>query len=235
MTEPRAPKPMDPAEHRKLRELLGTYAFGALPRTATASVRAHLDGCAACRAELAEIAPLVDDLRGIDPERVSSVPTPPADLGVRIRSAVEHERRVQHRRGRGMKVLAAAAAVVGLLVVGGLGIAIGERRDDVPAVPFEAVSVRSQLPELEAEAGIVPHTWGVEIKLQATGFRDGESYVVTVRTQDGRERPAGAFVGTGERVMNCNLNSDVLRGDAAGFTVVDGNGETVLTADLAAA
>lgn len=225
---------MDPAEHRKLRELLGTYAFGALPRTATASVRAHLDGCAACRAELAEIAPLVDDLQGIDPERVSSVPTPPADLGARIRSAVEHERREEHRRGRGLQLLAAAAAVVALLIVGGLGIVVGERRmDDGRAVPFEAVSVRSQLPDLDAEAGVVPHTWGVEIKLQATGFAAGESYLVSVRTEDGRLRPAGAFVGTGERVMNCNLNSDVLRDDAAGFTVVDASGETVLTADLA--
>lgn len=232
MTEPRAVRPMDPAEHRRLRELLGSYAFDALPRTVTASVRAHLDGCAECRAQLAEIAPLVDDLRGIDPERVSSVATPPADLGGRIRTAVAHERREQHRRGRGRQLLAAAAAVVALLVVGGVGVVVGERRGDGPPVPLEAVSVRSDVPGLSADAGIVPHTWGVEIKLEATGFRAGESYLVTVRTEDGRERPAGAFVGTGERVMNCNLNSDVLRGDAAGFTVVDAGGETVLTAEL---
>jgi anti-sigma factor ChrR (cupin superfamily) len=225
-------KPMDAAEHRRLRELLGSYAFGALPRTATASVRAHLDGCAECRAQLAEIAPLVDDLRGADPERVSTVATPPADLGARIRSAVASERRHQHRRGRGRRLLAAAAAAAALLVVGAVGVAIGERRGEGPPVPLEAVSVRSDVPGVSADAGVVPHTWGVEIKLQATGFRAGESYVVTVRTEDGRERPAGAFVGTGERVLTCNLNSDVLRGDAAGFTVVDADGETVLSAEL---
>jgi anti-sigma factor RsiW len=218
-----------------LRELLGTYAFAGLPRTATTAVRAHLDGCAACRAELAEIAPLVDDLRDIDPDRVSAVATPPPDLGERIRGAVAQDRRLRDRRGRGRRVLAAAAAVLAVLAVGAVGFAVGDRGADLPpsvAQPFEQVQVQSELAGLSADAGVVPHTWGVEIKLVATGFTPGESYAVTVRTDDGRERSAGAFVGTGEREMTCNLNSDVLRGDATGFTVVDAAGVEVLSADL---
>ena len=224
----------DEAAHRRLRELLGSYALGHLPRTQTAAVRAHLDGCAQCRAELAELAPLGDDLRGIDPERLSTVVTPPPDLGERIRAAVVDERRLRDGRVRASRLLAAAAAVAAVLAVGAIGFAVGDRRADGPPQPFEAVAVEAGA-GVVADAGIVPHTWGVEIKLVATGFTPGESYAVTVRTEDGRERSAGAFVGTGAREMRCNLNSDVLRGDAAGFTVIDAAGAVVLSAALPAA
>ncbi len=70
---------------------------------------------------------------------------------------------------------------------------------------------------MKASAGVVAHTWGVEIKLEATGLRSGSPYAVVVMTRDRRPRSAGAFVGTGDNVMNCNLNSDVLRPDATGF------------------
>ena len=225
----------DQAAHRRLRELLGSYALGHLPRTQTGAVRAHLDGCADCRAELAEIAPLADDLRGIDPERVSTLVTPPPALGERIRSAAAQERRLRDRRVRSTRLLSAAAAVAAVLAVGAVGFALGDRRDAGPPQPFEAVAVQSDVAGIDANAGIVPHTWGVEIKLVATGFAQGESYAVTVRTEDGRQRSAGAFVGTGERQMTCNLNSDVLRDDAAGFTVLDAAGAVVLSADLPAA
>jgi anti-sigma factor RsiW len=55
-------------EHRTLREQLGAYALGQLDADARVAVRAHLDGCPACRAELAEIAPLADLLRRVDPD-----------------------------------------------------------------------------------------------------------------------------------------------------------------------
>ena len=47
---------MTPDEHRTMRESLGDYAIGRLPDGEAAAVRAHLDGCAACRAELAKVA-----------------------------------------------------------------------------------------------------------------------------------------------------------------------------------
>lgn len=232
MTRRDGQRPADTPEHRRLREQLGSYALGHLPRTHTAAVRAHLDGCTACRAELAEIAPLVDDLRAIDPDRISALVTPPPALGEQIRGAVAVERSLRDRRVRSGRLLTAAAAVVAVLAVGATGFAVGDRRGGDGPQPFEAVAVTSDVAGVSADAGVVPHTWGVEIKLRATGFEVGQSYAVMVRTEDGRQRSAGAFVGTGAREMNCNLNSDVLRADAAGFTVVDARGAVVLSADL---
>ena len=42
--------------HRELREQLGSYALGHLPDGEALALRAHLDGCAACRADLADLA-----------------------------------------------------------------------------------------------------------------------------------------------------------------------------------
>ncbi len=228
---------MTPEEHRTLREMLGAFCLGHLSAAEETAVQAHLDGCSDCRRELAEIAPLADSLRFVDPQRVSVAATPDADLGQRIVAAVAVERRQREQRARGRVVLVAAAAVLGVLAVGGLGVAIGKNvaaptSETAPAVPIEAVDVTSRLAGVQASAGIVAHTWGVEIKLEAVGLASGAAYEVVMNTSDGRRRSAGAFVGTGEETMNCNLTADVLRPDAVGFDVLDETGQTVLTADL---
>lgn len=89
-----------PQDHRRLRELLGAYALGGLPEDAAAALGAHLDGCAGCRAELAEIAPLADVLRHVDADTLSELPAPPPDLGDRIRRRVGEERALVEARAR---------------------------------------------------------------------------------------------------------------------------------------
>lgn len=101
------------------------------------------------------------------------------------------------------------------------------------ANPLTVVRVRVSAARLGVNVRVrLAHTWGVEIKLEAVGLRSGASYTAVVKTTDGRRRSAGGFVGTGEVTMNCNLNSDVLRADAASFKVLENKGRTVLTGDL---
>ncbi len=239
-------------EHRLLRELLGTFALGALPEDEASGLRAHLDGCAACRAELAEIAPLAADLRGVDPDALTSVATPPIDLGDRIRGQVAaerelvqaRERRTQRRTSvrRSTRRAVAAAAVV-VLGAGALGAGTVLGRSTAPelqALPapsstapsFERVALRTAV-GLQAEtASLVPHTWGVEARFEGSGFAAGRVYRAAFRAQDGRMVPAGEFLGTGAKTLKCNMQSALLRDDATGFVVVDDAGVEVLTASL---
>jgi anti-sigma factor RsiW len=216
--------------------MLGAFALGHLSASEEADVRSHLAGCAECRRQLAEIAPVAAALRSVDPSWLSEAATTPPDLGERIVTAVASERRQRERETLRRRFMLAAAAVLAVLMVGGLGVLIGNRTATTPTagptVPIEPVALTSRVSSVEASAGVVAHTWGVEIKLEAVGLRSGASYTAVVETTDGRRRSAGAFVGTGEVTMNCNLNSDVLRPDAAAFEVLDSKGRTVLTADL---
>ena len=96
-------------DHQRLRELLGVHALGHLDPATDATVRAHLDGCAACRAELAEIAPLAGLLSGVRLDRVSSPPSPPAGLGTQIRPGRRRGERPRAGRAGGTPGRRAAA------------------------------------------------------------------------------------------------------------------------------
>lgn len=248
MTGPDAP------EHRQLRELLGAFVLGALPGDARATMRAHLDGCTTCRAELAEIAPLVEDLRAVNPDALSEVPAPPTDLGERIRSRIAQERELAQARERrdtrravarrgGRRIVAAAAAVAIVAAALGAGTLIGRSTaptsSALPApspsarIPIERVAVRSLAQDVQTdEAAIIAHTWGVEARFEGTGFVQGRIYRAAFRSTDGRLLPAGEFLGTGGEVLKCNMQSALLRSDTTGFVVTDDAGQAVLVADL---
>lgn len=143
-----------------LRESLSAYAQGQLGEPERTQLTAHLDGCAECRGELADIAPVVAGLGGVDPDHLDVTPAPPPGLGEQIVSRTLSERRGGPRRG----VLLAAAGVV-----------------------------------VDA----------------------GAPYRVVVLDDTRRQVEAGGFVGTGSTRMLCNLDSTVLRAQAAGFDVLD--------------
>jgi anti-sigma factor RsiW len=226
---------LPPDEHRILRDQLGVYVLGQSSPAEQEVLRAHLDGCALCRNDVAQLAPVAARLSGLNPTDLQALPAPQKQLRDKVLSQIadEEERdRLVHlnRRPRGLGIAAAAAgaaaAVAAAFVLG------WQLRPVPPPVPLEAVAVEVTVTEIEATAGVVPHTWGMEVKLSGTGFAPGEVYRVTVADEDGGAVPAGQFLGVGSVEMNCNLNSSVLRDDAAGFEVVDAAGTVVLRSDL---
>ena len=219
--------------HRGLREHLGVYALGHGSPAERAVVRAHLDGCARCRAELAELTPVAQRLADVDPDRLDDVPGPPPGLGdaVLARIAADGAGPVdlaarRTRRTRVAAVLAAAGIAAAAFGVGWLA------RPVPPRPPLEAVAVQVAAEGVTASADVVPHTWGVEVRLSGEGFTAGEVYRLTVRDEEGNEVPGGEFLGVGPQQLDCNLNSSVLREDAAGFAVLDASGAVVLSSTL---
>ena len=211
-----------------MREQLGWYALGHGTPEERAGVRAHLDGCAGCRAELAELAPLAARLQGVDPDRLDEQPMPPAGLGDAVLARIAAEEPLRRRRVASRRALA-AAAVMG---VAAAGFGVGWLARPVPdPLPLEPVAVQAD-PSIEVTADVVPHTWGVEVRLTGEGFTAGAVYEVVVTDEDGTAVPAGQFLGVGPAELRCNLNSSVLREDATGFQVVDADGTVVVSSEL---
>lgn len=206
--------------HQEMTELLGPAALGLLTSTEQARLDAHLLGCGDCRDELAGLTATARRLGDLDAGSALAG----GELADRALAAVTRERR---RAGRLSTVVAAAASVAVLLA----GLVTAGALDRAPDVPLEAVAVQA-MPGVRASADLVPHTWGVEIKLVAAGLADGRPYTVQVRTQTGDLVDAGAFLGTGDRTLSCNLNASVLREDAVSFAVRDAGGVEVLSAQL---
>ncbi len=235
--------------HRQLRELLGAYVLGGLPSETASGLQAHVDGCAECRAELAELGPLAHDLRHVDPDALSDLPVPPVDLGQRIRASIVEERRLGQARERGerrrharrqgtRRLLAAAAAVVVLAAAVVAGAALERTTGPAvvagpPARLVEQVELRALDERVDvASAKVVAHTWGVETVFAAAGFVDGAVYRAAFRNADGELVPAGEFLGTGQDELRCNMQSALLREDTTGFVVMDANGQEVLAVEL---
>lgn len=220
----------DQPEHRGLRESLGAYALGHLSPAEDHDVRVHLAGCAACRADLEELAPAVSALAQVR-RPVPEPAMPPPGLGQQIENLIrDEERRSRTRRtARTALISALGAAAAAAAVVIGLNLTVA---DPQPKVPLEAVQV-IETGEIQATADLINHTWGVEVQLTATGLQPGGRYEVSVLGDNGSEYPAGAFVGT-DGEIRCNLNAAVLRDQAAGFVVRDQTGEQVLSSDFSA-
>lgn len=220
--------------HGEMRERLGAYALGDDDPAERAEVQDHLEGCPACRAELAELLPLRDRLAGVHPDRLAELPVPPPGLRDAVLSRVAAEStggpEVSARR-RGLAGLVAAAVLTGL--VGGYA-AGWLTRPAVEDLPEETVAVQVVDADITASADVVPHSWGVEVQMVGAGFTAGERYSVSVRRADGAPEPAGAFLGVGRGELVCNLNSAVLRQDATGFEVLDSDGDVVVRSDFPA-
>jgi anti-sigma factor RsiW len=58
------------AEHEALQDLLGAYALGAVSRDEAETIEAHLQGCAECGDEVAELAVIVRRLGRRPPRRL---------------------------------------------------------------------------------------------------------------------------------------------------------------------
>lgn len=216
--------------HRAMQESLGAFVLGHLDQAETARVRAHLDGCAACRAEYEALAPLALALRDVDPDSLEESLEPGALLGERIEAQIGAERTRRRRRIAVQRALVGTAASLILVVTFIAGGRLAGDDNTSPA-PLEAVAVTSEIDGVTADANLVDHTWGVEIKLNVTGLEGGESYTTTVQAA-GREYPAGEFIGVKGIEIHCNMNSSVLRDDATSFTVWDSDGQRVLRANL---
>ncbi len=229
---------MNPAdgsqEHRYWREMLGAYVLGELDEEQQTALRAHLDGCERCRAELRELEPVASALADADPQLFEyEEPRPPVGLLERTLARVDQARRAEdelwRRRRRRMfrwSALAAVAAVL-LIAIGSFALA-----PKLAGPPMEPVAFSEAPPGVEAEASLIDHTWGTETILVVSGLEDGKVYELALRDESGEAVPSGAFIGTGDRPIECRMNAALLREEVTGLEVRTAEGDLVLDADL---
>ena len=211
------------------REWRGALAAAALGREEPGeqvALRAHLDGCAACRADLEELTAVARALPAADPEQLGDPAQPSSQLASLVvdRVEVERTRRRRHRRGR---VLAAAAVVVAVLALG--TVLVANLGDDgvTTAVEFPAsdgVSGRANLRALPA---------GTEVRLVASGLDDGEIYWLWITDDSGDRVAAGTFRGAAEEIA-VTLTGALALDDTVRIWVTDEDDSVVLDAPVPA-
>jgi anti-sigma factor RsiW len=203
---------------RKWREWLGAYALEQLPGEERTALAAHLDGCAACRAELDSLSAVARLMPLADPERFATAPTPPTSLAGRVAATIAAERRSTRRRkarfGLAFAGATAAAAVLAIFVLGG---------GSGGGAPERHVTFASLPPQMKIGATLIPHAYGTEIHVYVKGARSGTLCRVFLRGADGERMPAGSFRYRWGDDSNAVLSSALDLSEAATIGVRVGN------------
>jgi anti-sigma-K factor RskA len=168
---------------------LAIEALGRLDEPARTALLAHLDGCADCRAALAELSSVARALDFADPNRVgeSELASPSHELGDRILGRLQRERVARHRR-RTRGVLAAIAGVAAAAIVA-VALVIATRTGSHGTV----VALRSTDAAVHAQVALFKEQAGTRVQLHVDGLDDGEWYWLWLTGADGKRVGAGTF------------------------------------------
>lgn len=232
----------DRAGCEQVREIAPDVALGLLTGGERAEALAHLEGCEACRAEVASLAVAADEVLLAAPEA-----TPPAGFDARVLAALVAQREAaeregtdtvparRHRRWRRAWVGAAAAAV--LVVVGGLAALVGSDDAPDPSAPepsaVATVAMRGNQGGVVGEAtmtGSRPVQVVVDMPdwddlVERWGEEPAGGYWLVLETRDGARTMQEIRDGQEEAAEGpWTMAVDVAATDVAAVSVVDGEG-----------
>jgi Putative zinc-finger len=191
---------------------LGAYALGVLtPREAT-EVEAHLRTCPDGRREVADLVNMRAALDTIPPEAFIDGPPPGADLLLqrtlrRIRAEEDMESapapltKRPSSVGRRLASVAAAVAIAGGAMVG--GIFIGQGGDEAPpSAAGPAFTAQDQATGAKMDVHVEPLAGWVKVHAKVSGIRQGEQCKLVVTAKDNTQQSAGSWLvtETGEHV-----------------------------------
>jgi predicted anti-sigma-YlaC factor YlaD len=214
---------------RDLRAALGAVALGNADPAEELALRAHLDGCAECRAELRELRSVATILSRADIDRVTQSPTQPADeLATRVLGRVAAERNSRRRRTRRRVAVAAATATAIAAAIIALLLIVPGNSPGGTRVVFPTTA------GVSATATLRSHTAGTEVAFHVSGLHPGEYYWLWVTGSDGDRIGAGTFQGTGARATDLVLTAALPVADARRIWVTDDHNKVVLDERLPA-
>jgi hypothetical protein len=216
-----------PEEHHRYREQIGAFLLGKLDEGERKAMQRHLNSCHVCQAEVRELEPVVGALADAAPDRIDEDPLPPEDLEESTLAPILGEIHSAQRRRRRLGWSALAAAAICVVVIGLAGFTWLLE----PAVALEPLSF-SVAPGMEVEGHLIKHDWGTEIRLVVSGLRDGQTYRVTLVSEDGERVNSGTFIGIGDKPLRCTFTAALLRKDADRLEVRTSGGEPMFFAKL---
>lgn len=211
-------------DHEQWLEMAALAAADMLPDDEVEQFEAHLASCRRCQEELSELRAVAGALNAAPIGE--DMADPPATLKEGVVWAVRGARRTDRRRSRFIPAIAAAAAAIAFF---GAGVAL----PGPAGPPQERLTVATTETAVDAQASLVAHTWGTEVKLVLTGLDAGEEYRVTFIDRQGDRVDAGTFIGVDDRPVVCDMNAAVLRPNATRMEVASSEG-VVVAADLPA-
>ena len=207
---------------RPWREDIGAYLLGGLPDERRTALLAHLDGCPACRSELAELSEVARILPAADPLRNTKREVPSQSLMDSIMDAIGDERRA--KRSRVTRRVAGAVAIAAALLLGAL--AVGTLMDGSSQ---STVQLAGDAADSDSTATLEYLPGGTRIDLSIDGLPKEETYFVWLEDTEGERVPAGTFWTPDEGgSLDLKLTAALSLRRCQGIGISDADGKTVL-------
>jgi hypothetical protein len=189
------------------RSLLGAYALGVLDPRTRHSVDSHLNTCAGCRHELAELTAVERALRGVPPEAFIDGPPPGGELLLqRTLRRVRAERTGPGVRRR-IAVAAGIVVLAGALVGGGAvvgrmtapqAVALDPPRQDQstaqPPAGTRTLTAADPSTGANMTVAVMPSAGWVRLRANVAGVAAGTRCRIWVVSTDGHREAAGSWL-----------------------------------------
>ena len=227
-------------------EFLGAYVLGLVDDDERAAIEAHLDTCAACRAEVVELSGLSDVLAAAPPADVLAdlaaleAADAPAVAGTDdlLLQRTLREMRQETRRSRRVRLVSAAAAVVavaGLAGAGGLVIGSSEYGEKLPFVQSDngrTIAATDTATGVELTAKIIPANAWTKLNVAVKGVAPGTMCQIVAVATDGRRDVAGSWIvgrpKPGAKPGGVDGSTAIAPDELAGIEIVDGTGKRLV-------
>jgi hypothetical protein len=219
------------------------YVLGALSPAERHEFEQHLGGCKDCSRSVRELAGIPGLLSRIDPSVLESPAETPPVPDTLLPALLTEVRRTRRRRTYVVGGLAAAAVLALVAALGVFGV-LSDQRAPVAAPPSASVSAPSELTmhavggaPVRASLALEPVLWGTRLDLTCTyepdpdqysGLPHKATYVLVVRTRDGRSEQVGTWQAIDGRTMRLSAATAARRAQIASVEVQTTDGRPVL-------
>jgi hypothetical protein len=205
-----------------MRASLGAAALDRLDPAEEIALRAHLEGCPACRAELDSLSSVARVLPLAESDHVDGLSQPPRELGEMVRDRIAGLRAERRRRVTRRAVFSAAAAMLVAAAVLALVFTLPTSGTTPTRVVFPTSSVGA-----DGRATLYSHKAGTQVALHASGLHDGDYYWLWLTGDDGDRIAAGTFQGS-RNSIDVTMTAAIPLDEARRIWVTDAHNEVVL-------
>jgi len=218
---------MIPEPCREMRASLGAAALGRLEPAEEIALRAHLDGCPSCTAELDALTSVARALPLADPaHRDGTLAQPPGELGDMVRDRIADLRAQRRRRITRRVAFSAAAAVLAAAAVFTLVFTLPRSASPTTRVVFPTSSLGA-----DGRATLHAQKTGTQVALHASGLHDGDYYWLWLTGDDGDRIAAGTFQGS-HGSIDVTMTAALPLDEARRIWVTDAHNDVVLDSRL---
>jgi anti-sigma factor RsiW len=213
---------------------LGAYALGTLDAADNAAVAEHLETCSECRVGLQEIAGLprlldlltasdIEVLSDHDPSGFQAGDELYERLAAVARDDVKPQRRVRARLSR-QRILSLAAAVV-VLVGAVTGVGVWATRSPHSTTVFRATGATG----VHMAVGLNTQASGTALRITVSGLHQDEQCWLYAVGRDGQRDLAGQWTSTYKGEAQQTSSTDIPRGQLSQLVLEGPNHRTLVT------